>query len=332
MKKDYYNILGVSKEASHDEIKAAYRKLAKQYHPDVKITGDEEKFKEINEAWEILGDEEKRKNYDNPVKFGSNEFIDNIFQNFFHSHHQEFYDDSITIDLNLTLEEIYSGTSKDIKYEIKEPCKYCKGNGVEEYQECPTCKGKQYVNINSFIRMPCGNCSGEGKIFKTRCKVCSGTGKSLESKQKILKFNISQGQPEGYITLRDKENKCNVILNISYIKHAYFICDYPNIFIEYPITLDEILNRDKKRIEFTYLNNEVMKVKIPKNHNICNPLVMNNFGFNIPNTNKKGSLVIKFKLLLDEENNNWKKLANKLANYENKNPCKEKLDFIKKVF
>jgi hypothetical protein len=108
------------------------------------------------------------------------------------------------------------------------------------------------------------------------------------------------------------------------------VCDYPNIFIEYPVTLHDIINRDKNRLEFRYLNNEIIKIKMPKNHNICNPLVLDNYGFNF-GRGKKGSLVIKFKLILDEENVKWKKLATKLANYEKVNLPKEKLDFIQKV-
>ncbi len=213
-KKDYYEILGLTKSASTDEIKKAYRLLAKKYHPDVNKSADaEEKFKEINEAYEVLSDEQKRRMYDqyghqgidhgaggfggNPFEgfgsfFGGNGEIDlgDIFGSFFGGGSRKRNDNrprkGQTIQSRIKISFIDSAKGKTIEENLNkhEICSQCKGVGAEsssDIETCSTCKG--VGQINKQRRTPfgvvnsadiCHFCSGQGKIIKNKCKKCKG--------------------------------------------------------------------------------------------------------------------------------------------------------------
>ena len=213
MEKNYYDVLGVDKNASQSEIKSAYFKLAKKYHPDVnKDPEAAPKFKEINEAYSCLGDEQKRKNYDqfgnaegNPFQnagggaggfdfgsfssgFGGFDF-DDIFSGFGFGggsqKRQSNIGSNIALRLNLTFEEAALGVSKTFSFTRTEKCDHCGGTGAEggAVQTCPTCNGTgqvRYAQNSIFGRIvnvgTCSSCNGTGKIAKEKCNVCSGSG------------------------------------------------------------------------------------------------------------------------------------------------------------
>jgi molecular chaperone DnaJ len=240
MKRDYYEILGVSKDSSIDTIKSAYRKLALQYHPDRNPDNKEaeDKFKEATEAYEVLSDSTKRQRYD---QFGfqgvnsgfgqSSASYDDIFSSF-----GDVFGDffgggrggsrrsarpvgepgsDIKIRLPLTLEEIASGVEKTIKVKKQVSCSTCTGSGAKAgsgYATCTTCKGQgeirqvsrsvfgQFVNITA-----CPTCNGSGKTIKERCTVCSGEGRNSEETN--IKFSVPAGVMNGnYIHLRGQGN------------------------------------------------------------------------------------------------------------------------------
>lgn len=213
--KDYYEILGVSKGADADEIKSAYRRLAKKYHPDLNKTPEAaEKFKEINEAYEVLGDEKKRANYDqygsadgpqfqggaggfgdffNGAGGGFGGFSD-IFSDIFSafggggargSRVQERGED-INISLRLSFDEAVFGVEKLISFNRIETCKKCNGTGAKngkEFTTCPDCKGMGRVRIQqntvfgtTIRETVCPRCNGTGKMIKERCEECGGKG------------------------------------------------------------------------------------------------------------------------------------------------------------
>lgn len=213
MAQNYYDILGVSKNASADEIKSAYRKLAKQYHPDLNRDNPEAatKFKEINEAYEVLGDATKKANYDqygsatgpNPNDFfrgGSGggrgfdfdlgDIFGNIFGGGFGKSQGAGYNavpgQDITTKISLTFEEAVKGVKKDITYTRTEECSECKGTGAKngtEYSTCSECGGSGYVRYNQdtiFGRITqsgvCKSCNGTGKIVREKCTSCNGKG------------------------------------------------------------------------------------------------------------------------------------------------------------
>lgn len=224
MAKNYYDVLGVDKKASQDEIKSAYFKLAKKYHPDINKDPDAVgKFKEINEAYSCLGDEQKRKNYDqfgnaegNPFA-GANQSagaggfnfggfdgfdFDDIFSSFgFGSgtssrRKTSSVGSDVVLRLNLTFEEAALGCTKTFSFNRTEKCEHCGGTGAEggEVKTCPTCNGTgqvRYAQNSIFGRIvnvgTCSTCGGTGKIASQKCTVCGGSG----SKQKTRTITLT---------------------------------------------------------------------------------------------------------------------------------------------
>ncbi len=228
MKRDYYEILGVSQKATQEEIKQAYRNLARQYHPDVAENKQEAevKFKEINEAFSILSNPEKREKYD---QFGHAAFegagtgngfnfnfssgfdaFDDLIGAFFGEGHPSnrgrapAKGEDIRYDLEITLEEAYTGIEKEILINTAVSCQECEGIGAKKgsYETCSTCRGQGQVKEvqNSFFgrivrTMVCPKCRGSGQILKDPCRSCAGTG-LVEGKRKI-KVHIPAGVDDG---------------------------------------------------------------------------------------------------------------------------------------
>jgi molecular chaperone DnaJ len=233
-KRDYYEVLGVSKNASKDEIKDSYRKLAMQYHPDRNKAPDaEEKFKEISEAYAVLSDDEKRQQYDTLGHAGFDQrytaedifrgadfnsiFRDlgfgDLFRSFFGG--RDFgggYSETINrgqdlvYDLEITLEEAAKGTEKEIEVPRTEKCDVCGGSGASpgtSPRTCPRCNGAgrvQHMRKSSFAMYvqvtPCPTCRGKGRIIDTPCRKCQGSG--LVKKRRRISVKIPVGIDEGY--------------------------------------------------------------------------------------------------------------------------------------
>lgn len=222
--KDYYKILGVDKNATKEEIKKAYKKLAKKYHPDLnKDNPDaEKKFKEINEAAAVLADDEKRTQYD---QFGTtaNGFggaganYEDIFRQFrggfdFDSIFDSFFGGGMfggrrrgprrgadmRYDIEISLEEAAKGTTRTIEIPVHEECKKCRGTGAkseEDFVECEECGGSGIIRRNQrtpfgifSTQSVCRKCNGEGKIIKKKCPECKGSGSIKKIKKVELKI------------------------------------------------------------------------------------------------------------------------------------------------
>ena len=221
--KDFYKTLGVNKDASQDEIKKAFRKLARKYHPDLN-PGDknaEQKFKEANEAYEVLSDAKKRAEYD---QFGSSPFgaggqgfegfrtydyrdfdaggFGDIFGDLFGAGgktgpYQAKGADMI-MNLTLSLEEAFSGVTKPITFNHEVTCKTCNGQGAESSRICDVCKGAGSVRTSrGFFKMaqPCTACSGTGRRVTKVCAACGGRGAILQTEN--LKVKIPRGADTG---------------------------------------------------------------------------------------------------------------------------------------
>ena len=231
-KRDYYEVLGVSKTATDEEIKRSFRKLAKQYHPDVnKEKGADEKFKEIGEAYSVLSDENKRRQYDQFGHaafegaggpgfsgfdgfsgFGFDEFdLGSIFEQFmgggFSSRRgtassRPIQGDDHLVHIDLTFEEAVYGCSKEFKINLKDKCSSCDGVGGHNPETCKTCGGRgrvvtQQRTILGVMQSEstCHDCNGIGKKFKEVCRECNG--QKLVKKTKTLTINVPSGVDDG---------------------------------------------------------------------------------------------------------------------------------------
>jgi molecular chaperone DnaJ len=240
-KRDYYEVLGVSKTASDDEIKKAFRKAAVQHHPD-KEGGDETKFKEVNEAYEVLKDKQKRQRYDqfghagvggasgggrgNPFgggfngqdihfDFGGGAFGD-IFSQFFGGGAQQTYGPTrgrdVETRINLTFEEAVFGKDEELILTLDDECRHCHGSTVEpghSLKTCETCKGagQQVRLMNTMFgqiqqAVTCETCRGKGKVPEEVCSRCRGTG--TERREQRITVKIPAGIDDG-ATIRLRE-------------------------------------------------------------------------------------------------------------------------------
>ena len=222
-KRDYYEVLGVSKNASDDEIKSAFRKLAKKYHPDINKDPDApEKFKEAQEAYAVLSDKNKRSQYDqfghaafNQGSGGAGGFdfsgfdinLDDILGNMFGGgfgfgntssrRNSRVKGEDLLQDVKLNFFEAAFGCEKDIKVEVNEKCPECDGKGGFEEETCPDCHGsgtitrEQRTMFGSFLsKTTCPTCHGEGRSFHKKCSKCKGNGIIREWSQFVVNGSV----------------------------------------------------------------------------------------------------------------------------------------------
>lgn len=228
---DYYEILGVSKDATKDEIKSAFRKMARKYHPDVNKAPDaEEKFKELGKAYEVLMDDNKRATYDRFGEEGlqnqgyssqgpfANGFgdLNDIFESFFEGFggfggsrrvdpNAPTRGENLRLDIEIEFEEAMFGVEKDVKIDHLETCPSCKGTGAKAGSQpvtCPTCGGRGQVQqttqtiLGSFAQIvTCPKCHGKGKIISDPCPDCKGQGR--KEVEKTLNVKIPKGVDTG---------------------------------------------------------------------------------------------------------------------------------------
>lgn len=226
MKKDYYEVLGVSRNATEAEIKTSYRSLAKKYHPDLNPGNPEAelKFKEVSEAYEVLIDSDKRAAYD---RFGHSAFEGgqggfNGFNGFGGADFSDIFEDvfstfmgagrrvdpnaprkgsDMRYDIEITLEEAFTGVTKTITVPVHAKCSACDGKGSSDGKSadtCSVCKGRGRVRRQQgffSVETPCAACNGTGKIIKNPCKKCSGSG--IETVDKTFDVKIPAGVDDG---------------------------------------------------------------------------------------------------------------------------------------
>lgn len=277
-KRDYYEVLGVSKDASEAEIKSAYRKKAKECHPDLHPNDKnaEERFKELNEANEVLSDPEKRKRYDQfgfdgPQMgggsggaggfdfsgFGGMGGFESIFDTFFGGmggsarRAGPVQGNDLQHRITITFEEAAFGCEKSVDFFRNENCDVCGGTGAKpgtQPQTCPTCKGSGQVRTGGGFMVTvrtCPTCHGEGKIIKDRCQTCGGTGRVR--RKRSLKLRIPAGIQDGVSLVKRGEGEPgmrggpagDLYITVTVKPHRLFMRDGNNILLDMPISITQ---------------------------------------------------------------------------------------------
>lgn len=272
MTKDYYELLGVPRDASEADLKKAYRQLAMKYHPD-RNAGDKEsenKFKEINEAYSCLSDPEKRSNYD---RFGSAEgqagfgpfsagagfggAFEDIISDFFGTftgaqrRARPTRGDDLRYDLSINLSEAVFGTEKTVEFPRWDNCTECSGSGSEPGKSpdvCPNCKGTGQIRFQQgffSVSKTCGKCHGNGKIITDPCKTCGGHGKVQKTRSITVKIPPGvdtgsrlrvhgEGNPGAY---GGPKGDLFIVINIP--EHSFFQREGTEIFCEVPVSFPQ---------------------------------------------------------------------------------------------
>ncbi|MGJ7921426.1 molecular chaperone DnaJ [Neobacillus sp. LXY-4] len=295
-KRDYYEVLGVSKSASKDDIKKAYRKLSKQYHPDINKAEDAaDKFKEIKEAYEVLSDDQKRAHYDqfghvDPNQgFGGGDFgggfggFEDIFNTFFGGGGGRRRDPNaprqgadLQYTMTLKFEEAVFGKETDIEIPREEECETCHGSGAKPGTKAETCKhchGSGQLNVEQNTpfgrivnRRTCNYCGGTGKQIKDKCSTCGGSGKV--KKRRKIHVKIPAGIDDGQQLRVSGQGESGInggppgdLYVVFHVRdHEFFERDGDDIYCEMPITFTQAALGDD--VEIPTLHGKV-KLKIP---------------------------------------------------------------------
>ena len=349
-KRDYYEVLGVAKDATADEIKRAFRKLAKKYHPDVSKEPDAaEKFKEAQEAYAVLSDETKRSQYDQyghaafdqmnggaGFDFSDFDFSD-IFDGLFGSSFGGFGGfgrrqsnngardgaDKL-MRINLSFEDAVFGTKKKINIDVNSECRSCHGKGGRGEKTCSTCHGKGVVTqqqrtiLGAFMtQTTCPDCNGKGRVFDKTCADCHGKGFVRENKNVDVK--IPAGVDNGSrLRLAGKGDAGinggadgDLYLEFAVKEHPIFIRDDYDIYLEVPITITDAVLGCKKEIPTLYGD---VKLNIPAGSQSGDKLRIKDRGVTHINSSTKGDMYIILKVVIPTKlDRNQKKHFEELA-------------------
>lgn len=368
-KRDYYDVLGVSKSSSEDEIKKAYRKLAKQYHPDMN-PGDaeaERKFKEVNEAYDVLSDSDKKAKYDqyghaafDPSSgagagfggFGDFGFdLSDIFSSFFGGggggrRNGPMRGDDINVRVTLTFEEAVFGTKKEISYNKIQKCSDCNGSGAAKGtspKTCSKCGGTGQVRVQQRTPLgvmqttkTCDGCHGTGKIIEKPCSSCKGAGYVRAPKK--LEVNIPAGIDDGQrIALRGQGSDgrnggaagdLNLIVSVR--PHAVFEREGNDLYCEVPITFTEATLGAE--IEIPTLEGN-QKFTIPEGTQTGTTFTLRQKGVQYVNSKNRGNLHITVNVEVPKNlTGEQKDLLSKFADSCGESNYTKRTKFFKKFF
>ncbi|WP_308569390.1 molecular chaperone DnaJ [uncultured Haemophilus sp.] len=371
-KKDYYDVLGVERGADEKAIKRAYKKLAMQYHPD-RTKGDkakEEKFKEIQEAYEILGDKEKRAAYDqyghaafeqggmggsgfgggfSGADFGDifGDMFGDIFGGGGRSRQRVVRGEDLRYDIQITLEEAVKGTTKDIQINTLAHCDSCDGTGAEKgskVETCPSCHGSGRIRRQQgfFVtEAVCPTCHGSGKKIEKPCKTCHGEGRV--HKKKNLSVKIPAGVDTGNQLRLSGEGAAGengapagdlyVVIHVK--EHHIFERDGNNLYCEVPISFSMAALGGE--IEVPTLDGKV-KLKIPAETQTGKLFRMRGKGVSSTRSGYEGDLICRVVIetpvnLNKEQKELLEKLEESLKGQKSHSPKSSSfLDGVKKFF
>jgi molecular chaperone DnaJ len=293
---NYYETLGVSKDATQDDIKKSYRKLAMQYHPDKNPDGAE-KFKEINDAYETLGEESKRKEYDyqleNPQAYqrgfgGQNSYNDSVMQDILNQmfgRKETNYNNPKIVDIEVSSLESYKGTTKKVTYSKNIDCHDCSGTGGEK-STCTACNGQGYFvqrggngMFVQMFRVICNTCGGTGLQTVKNCGTCHGSGHQevTESFDVNIPKNVDNGNMLRVPHKGDIINRTvgDLYLRINIVNQDNFEKQGRDLVYTAYFNLEELQKNDFK---VPHPDGELI-VKVPKDFNTQIPLRIKGRGF-----------------------------------------------------
>lgn len=370
-KRDYYEVLGVNKNASQDDIKRSYRRMAIKYHPD-KNPGDKEaeaKFKECAEAYEVLSDEQKRKQYD---QFGHEglrgagmhdfsrmnvDDIGSMFADIFgfgdifggggrrraRKTPTKGYDLETMVEL--TMQEVKSGTEKTIEFTRQDICSQCDGSGSEKGSspgKCPTCGGSgQVARGGGFFQMvsTCPQCEGTGEVITNPCKKCRGAGR--ESKKRVVTIKIPAGIHDGQAVRVSREGepgfnggpRGDLYCYVKVKPHEFLVRENNNLVTVVPISFTQAALGDSIRVPTLSGTN---KLKIPAGTQYGNVFRIKGEGMPDIRTKRVGDLLVRITVEVPTRlNKKQEELLREFSETENQGlfpQCKSFVDKLKKFF
>ena len=328
-KRDYYDVLGVPRDANEDTLKKAFRKLAMQHHPD-RNPGDhhaEVKFKECNEAYDVLKDAEKRAAYDryghaafeNGGGGGGGPFggfggggggFEDIFEQMFGNlggrrggGQSTGRGSDLRTEVTITLEEAFAGTKTTIRVPSSVSCEACSGSGAEggkaQTETCGTCKGAGKVRAQSgffLVERACPTCGGAGRIIKNPCKVCHGAGRV--QKDRTLNVTIPAGVEEGTRIRLSGEGEAglrgasagDLYVDIGIRPHPIFQRDGNNIFIRVPLRMTQAALGGN--VEVPSIDGGRARVQIPSGTQAGDQFRLRGKGFSILRSAARGDMYV----------------------------------------
>tara|TARA_B100000700_G_scaffold322199_1_gene423139 strand:- start:2 stop:1126 length:1125 start_codon:yes stop_codon:yes gene_type:complete len=331
-KRDYYEILGVTKDADDKELKKAFRSLARKYHPDKNDAPDaDEKFKEIQEAYAVLSDSEKRRNYDRfghnvpggspfgPGGFqGFNINLDDIlggdfFSNLFgggRRRSSQSQGNDILLRHEISLKDVLEGGKDEIEIDLPTTCEDCNGTGAKDgmTSECLECDGAGQVRIRQqigpFVQdsiSACPHCEGSGRKFTARCKTCAGDGKQTESQ--TLRFNVPKGAQDGTrLRIRGKGQPApfgkgipgDLFIELIVEEHLWFERNGMDLIMSLPLGYSDLALGTT--VSLPHIDGKDLVIKVPPGTNSGDTITISSRGVPSSRGVGRGDVVILCKL------------------------------------
>ena len=326
-KRDFYDVLGVARGASPDELKKAYRKLAMQYHPD-RNPGDhgaEHKFKEINEAYDLLKDDQKRAAYDRfghaafenggpsagPGGFGFEGGLGDIFEQMFgeamggrrSGTRAQRTGADLRTGVEIDLTQAFTGTKTEIRVQTRVNCDACRGTGSADAQAsadvCSTCNGAGRIRAQQgffMVERTCPTCSGSGRSVRNPCRVCSGAG--TVPRERTLSVTIPSGVEDGTRIRLSGEGDAggrgappgDLYVHVAVRPHPIFQRDGANIFCRVPLRMSQAALGGE--IEVPSIDGTRARVKIPPGTQTGDQFRLRGKGFSVLRSSQRGDMYI----------------------------------------
>jgi molecular chaperone DnaJ len=328
-KSDYYALLEVPRDASADDLKKAYRKLAMKYHPD-RNPGDktaEARFKDVSEAYEILKDDQKRAAYDRfghaafeqggagaggfdfSAAGGLGDIFDQMFGDFTgrggRSRTRSGNDINVQVEIELTA--AFSGTKTPVRVPTRVACEACKGTGSSDGQRaadtCGTCNGAGKVRAQQgffLIERTCPTCGGSGRVIRSPCRICQGAG--TVQRERSLQVTIPAGVEDGTRIRLQGEGEAggqgappgDLYVHVAVRQHGLFHREGAHVFCEVPVRISQAALGDE--IEVPVIDGTRAKVKIPPGTQTGTQFRLRGKGFSVLRSTARGDMVIQAKV------------------------------------